>query len=1000
MTIEIRIIENGEERTVDFPPDSDSITIGRAPDNDIQILEKRSSRYHCRIERDGNNYLLVDLGSANKTLLRGEPVTSASLDRGDAFEVGKTRFIFGKARAANRPPTSRRHRRQTVTNTTNSSDGYFSKFWGEIQSTIPAHQRQMIGLFGGGALVLILVIVGLNAYSRQQLTEQTRRDYMRAKQLHEQANAEWKKVQGLEPDIVLPPSVTQNLDSSTLARIDRIQQEKVEAYYEEYHAVLETFRKARKGYERTSKGMGAKATTARSQAKKLKKFLLLNDEAKKEYDKLWTNAQEGRYSATLYIRRLQRLLETYKGTLIEAHALHQISTARRLEENTIRKEMVQIRDDVRDLIANGDYPKAVQRWNDFRSHYNNPAFESRIEQELIKINQLAIDEFRMIARTADQWVDQKRYNEARRLYNEAISNYRGTGVPYLAREKIEEIEIINAQGISRQKAALLLARQGEFRQKARQVDQLIQAGKHREAVALAREVQEQLQKLNDPELSLLASRFEQRVDDISRMVALEAKLSQAINSRTLARDEIKLPEGGTQQVSGADKTFVYFLAHGGNVEFRLRWSELRKRPKDLYALFSLLELTAQDHLALAMFCFENDLERLGHLELILALKNDPKMSTAVFAYFSRRTGKAIPTGGFLVHNKRLMTPEEKVRDLDSEALAALARRAGTSGKSGSAAFEELKAKLESMGSKHGEDFTQKIRKELITKIEKKKNSYLASLERSSSFGDIKTLKLLREELDSRRKHALELIFDEVKYPYDACHGCKAQPEVDKRVAAVREIWDTPMNGVKTVNKNIGNMTRRIEEMNKQLQALDPEYKSDSKVDLKYIESLANKKLDIKNFAPSSASQDKQTIRHNNEVMKENASKKSVATDLEREQVRITNKYRIMMGKRAVRLDDKLILAARGHSEYMQRSGQFAHRVPGHPDGASPQDRARKQGYVGGVGENISMGRESPQGAHDAWVHSSGHHRNILRDQWKAMGAGHAGKYWTQVFGSK
>ena len=79
----------------------------------------------------------------------------------------------------------------------------------------------------------------------------------------------------------------------------------------------------------------------------------------------------------------------------------------------------------------------------------------------------------MLVSTADQWVDQKRYAEARRLYDEAGSTYRGTGVPYLAREKIEEIDIIIAQGISRQKAALLLEHQGEFRQKARQVDQLI-----------------------------------------------------------------------------------------------------------------------------------------------------------------------------------------------------------------------------------------------------------------------------------------------------------------------------------------------------------------------------------------------------------------------------------------------------------------------------------------------------------------------------------------------
>jgi uncharacterized protein YkwD len=51
-----------------------------------------------------------------------------------------------------------------------------------------------------------------------------------------------------------------------------------------------------------------------------------------------------------------------------------------------------------------------------------------------------------------------------------------------------------------------------------------------------------------------------------------------------------------------------------------------------------------------------------------------------------------------------------------------------------------------------------------------------------------------------------------------------------------------------------------------------------------------------------------------------------------------------------------------------------------------------------VSENIHRGSGSPEGAHNGWVHSSGHHRNILQKLWTEMGTGQAGRYWTQNFG--
>jgi adenylate cyclase len=70
-------------------------TIGRHPDNTIQILDRIISKEHAQIQRaaDGR-YLLRDLRSLNGTFLRGERVTDHYLADNDEFTMGSTRIVF------------------------------------------------------------------------------------------------------------------------------------------------------------------------------------------------------------------------------------------------------------------------------------------------------------------------------------------------------------------------------------------------------------------------------------------------------------------------------------------------------------------------------------------------------------------------------------------------------------------------------------------------------------------------------------------------------------------------------------------------------------------------------------------------------------------------------------------------------------------------------------------------------------------------------------------
>ena len=70
-------------------------SIGRHPDNTIQILDRIISKEHAHIQRgQDNKFLLRDLRSLNGTFLRGERVGDHYLQDGDEVMMGSTRIVF------------------------------------------------------------------------------------------------------------------------------------------------------------------------------------------------------------------------------------------------------------------------------------------------------------------------------------------------------------------------------------------------------------------------------------------------------------------------------------------------------------------------------------------------------------------------------------------------------------------------------------------------------------------------------------------------------------------------------------------------------------------------------------------------------------------------------------------------------------------------------------------------------------------------------------------
>jgi pSer/pThr/pTyr-binding forkhead associated (FHA) protein len=72
----------------EIPIESDELTIGRNPDNGLQINDPSVSGRHCAVVRDGGRYTVRDLGSTNGTRVNGAIVQERRLNDGDVVTAG------------------------------------------------------------------------------------------------------------------------------------------------------------------------------------------------------------------------------------------------------------------------------------------------------------------------------------------------------------------------------------------------------------------------------------------------------------------------------------------------------------------------------------------------------------------------------------------------------------------------------------------------------------------------------------------------------------------------------------------------------------------------------------------------------------------------------------------------------------------------------------------------------------------------------------------------
>ena len=84
--------EKGVVTTLKF--EKGKITLGRGPKNDLVLDDGGASREHAVIAREGNKYILKDLGSLNGTLLNGKPSKVEILKNEDRIKIGNHTVLF------------------------------------------------------------------------------------------------------------------------------------------------------------------------------------------------------------------------------------------------------------------------------------------------------------------------------------------------------------------------------------------------------------------------------------------------------------------------------------------------------------------------------------------------------------------------------------------------------------------------------------------------------------------------------------------------------------------------------------------------------------------------------------------------------------------------------------------------------------------------------------------------------------------------------------------
>jgi len=612
-------------------------------------------------------------------------------------------------------------------------------------------------------------------------------------------------------------------------------------------------------------------------------------------------------------------------------------------------------------VDDGQFARAREIWFFLRGDKNwSPvphAYRSRI------IRQMGAMELRASAgriRVLDEVSraeDAHDFGHAEELLRQAMPRFAGTAVERSLTERLVEIDRARRVGVTTDPTKPQTRVRADTRKR---LTELLAQLPNRDFAAVAIGVRALVGQAKDARARVELTR---RSVEVEAAAALQKKLVSALVAGKFPKRQIQ----SRWRVAGGSASGLQVLLKGNTLDWP--WTEVPARLHlDLLGRQSSLAGSSGDAanaslgLAVIAHAIGGEADRAQAFALAYG---DGKANPAMDHFVAEIVrNEPIPEGGYVVHEGALLARAEFVRQQEEELIAT------------------LRVQLD--------------------------NAY-ASILADKAFKRVAKLTAKKNELDKRRDYALALIYDEKKYFYPYTHRAAeyypVQKEVDHRVDAVRELWD---DGASVKISASDSMTRGLKSFDEAVAELKKRFvdTEEKEAEVLFLRSYLGRKLTIRTHFRDA--DELELLRYSAEVMEDNVT---VPGDIvpgyivpgyiaknEREQVRVTNLYRMMFGRWPVRIVDKLVLSSRGHCEEMSRIGYFGHFSPT-PGRVTPYDRMRLAGYRYGSSENIVMGTTDPKSAHERWCHSSGHHRNLLMAPWTEMGTGASGRYMCQNFGS-
>ncbi len=289
----------------------------------------------------------------------------------------------------------------------------------------------------------------------------------------------------------------------------------------------------------------------------------------------------------------------------------------------------------------------------------------------------------------------------------------------------------------------------------------------------------------------------------------------------------------------------------------------------------------------------------------------------------------------------------------------------------------------------------------------------------------KPLRKARADLDAMRAAVIGLVHDKERYPYpfalpDATPAqyeayAQAQLVVEKSIGEIETAWkkspkvrlpDAVHDAFTTLALTLDFAAELNEEYlfdfdftlrGTPAWALGLPFPGDVRKDIVTLASLGLNYEEGRMIAESRAVMELNEAYCEEYTKAEKDRRKRKLLQATFDQVAVTNRYRQLLGLRALAWDRRLQVACDQHANYIVESGDFGH-FQADPKFKDFMDRAEQAGYSRMVYENCQRGTNHPEAAHKALMRSTEHHRNMTRADVFEMATGNSKRIWVQNFG--